>query len=119
MFENLMTQIGNFFMAHKGFAMIVNFLIKHADFILGIIINLILISFFCKLADAFNRKLEKNLLEKHPDSPLVNLMPILTRVAKVVVIFLLLAGFLQSRKAEGKTWAKVFVRLGIVCILLL
>lgn len=96
MFENLMTQIGNFFMAHKGFAMIVNFLIKHADFILGIIINLILISFFCKLADAFNRKLEKNLLEKHPDSPLINLMPIITKIAKVVIIFVLLAGFLQS-----------------------
>lgn len=96
MFENLMTQIGDFFMAHKGIAMIVNFLIKHADFIFGIIINLILISIFCKIADAFNKKLEKNLLEKHPDSPLINLMPIITKIAKVVIIFVLLAGFLQS-----------------------
>ena len=83
-------------MAHKGIAMIVNFLIKHADFIFGIIINLILISIFCKIADAFNKKLEKNLLEKHPDSPLINLMPIITKIAKVVIIFVLLAGFLQS-----------------------
>ncbi len=96
MFENLMTQIGDFFMAHKGIAMIVNFLIKHADFIFGIIINLILISIFCKIADAFNKKLEKKLLEKHPDSPLINLMPIITKIAKVVIIFVLLAGFLQS-----------------------
>lgn len=96
MFENLMTQVGDFFMAHEGIAMIVNFLIKHADFILGIIINLILISIFCKIADAFNKKLEKNLLEKHPDSPLINLMPIITKIAKVVIIFVLLAGFLQS-----------------------
>ena len=96
MFENLMTQIGDFFMAHKGIAMIVNFLIKQADFIFGIIINLILISIFCKIADAFNKKLEKNLLEKHPDSPLINLMPIITKIAKVVIIFVLLAGFLQS-----------------------
>ena len=65
-------------------------------FILGIIINLILISIFCRLADAFNAKIEKNLLKKHPDSPLINLMPILTRIAKVVIIFVLLAGFLQS-----------------------
>lgn len=94
--EGILTQISDFFMAHEGIAMIVNFLIKHADFILGIIINLILISIFCKLADAFNAKVEKNLLKKHPDSPLINLMPILTRIAKVVIIFVLLAGFLQS-----------------------
>ena len=56
MFESMMNQIGDFFMAHKGIAMIVNFLVKHADFIFGIIINLILISVFCKIADAFNLK---------------------------------------------------------------
>lgn len=96
MFETFMTQIGDFFMAHKGIAMIVNFFVKHANFILGIIINLILIYAFCKIADAFNNKLEKKLIEKHPDSPLINLMPILTRIAKVIIIFILLAGFLQS-----------------------
>jgi len=96
MFENIVQQIADFFMAHKGIAMIVNFLAKHADFILGIIINLVLISIFCKLADAFNRRLEKNLQEKHPDSPLINLMPILTKIAKVVIIFVLIASFLQS-----------------------
>ena len=96
MFESMMTQIGDFFMAHKGIAMIVNFLIKHADFIFGIIINLILICMFCKIADAFNSKLEKRLLEKHPDSPLVNLMPILTKIAKFLIIFVIIASFLQS-----------------------
>lgn len=96
MLESMINQIGDFFMAHKGIAMTVNFLIKHADFIFGIIINLILIGAFCKIADAFNRKLEKNLLEKHPDSPLVNLMPILTKTAKVIIIFVILASFLQS-----------------------
>ena len=94
--EAMLSQITDFFMLHKGIALVVNFLVKHADFILGIIINLVLIGLFCKIADAFNAKLEKNLLEKHPDSPLVNLMPIITRIAKVIIIFLLLAGFLQS-----------------------
>ena len=94
--ESMITVINDFFMAHKSISMIVNFLIEHTDFILGIIINLFLIGIFCKIADAFNRRLEKNLLEKHPDSPLVNLMPIITKIAKVIVIFLLLAGFLQS-----------------------
>lgn len=96
MLETFMMQVGDFFMAHKGIAIIVNFLIKHANFIFGIIINLILIYVFCKIADVFNNKLEKNLTEKHPDSPLINLMPILTRIAKVIIIFILLAGFLQS-----------------------
>jgi len=96
MFETFVNEAGDFFMAHKGIATIVNFLIKHADFIFGIIINLILIYIFCKLADAFNNKLEKNLREKHPDSPLINLMPILTRIAKVIIIFVLIASFLQS-----------------------
>ena len=96
MFETWVMQAGDFFMNHKVIATVVKFLMKHADFIFGIIINLILIGVFCKLADAFNSKLEKKLLEKHPDSPLINLMPIITRIAKVVIIFLLLAGFLQS-----------------------
>lgn len=96
MFENFMSQLGDFFMAHKGIAMIVNFMVKHADFIFGIIINLILIYVFCKVTDTFNSKLEKKLQKKHPDSPLINLMPILTRIAKVVIIFVILASFLQS-----------------------
>lgn len=94
--EALMTQVGDFFMAHKGIAMVVNFLIKHADFIFGLIINIALIYIFCKIADTFNNKLEKRLLEKHPDSPLINLMPILTRIAKVIIIFVIIASFLQS-----------------------
>jgi len=75
---------------------IISFFSAHSKFIVGAIVNLILIYAFCKIADAFNNKLEKQLLTKHPDSPLVNLMPIITRIAKVVIIFLLLAGFLQS-----------------------
>ena len=94
--EGTVSQITEFLMAHKDIALIVNFFIKHSNFIFGIIINLILIGVFCKLADAFNRKVEKNLLNKHPDSPLVNLMPIITRIVKVVIIFVILASFLQS-----------------------
>ena len=64
MFENMIQQLADFFMAHKGIALIVNFLVKHADFIFGVIINIILIYVFCKIADKFNTKLEKNLLKK-------------------------------------------------------
>ena len=83
MVEGMVSEVAKFFMAHS-------------KLIVGAIVNLVAIYVFCKIADAFNSKLEKNLLEKHPDSPLVNLMPIITKIAKVVIVFLLVAGFLQS-----------------------
>lgn len=83
MVEGMVLEVAKFFMAHS-------------KLIVGAIVNLVAIYVFCKIADAFNSKLEKNLLEKHPDSPLVNLMPIITKIAKVVIVFLLVAGFLQS-----------------------
>jgi len=72
------------------------FFLKHVDFIIGVIVNIILIYAFCKLTDLLHRKIENNLKMKNTDSPLLNLLPILTRITKVVVVFLLLAGFLQS-----------------------
>lgn len=83
MIEQILAEVGKFFMTHS-------------KFIIGILVNVVIICVFCKLADAFNSKLESRLRKKSPDSPLVNLMPVLTRIAKAVVIFMLLAGFLQS-----------------------
>lgn len=83
MIEQILAEIGKFFMTHS-------------KFIIGVLVNIVIIYVFCKLADAFNSKLESRLRKKSPDSPLVNLMPVLTRIAKAVVIFMLLAGFLQS-----------------------
>lgn len=83
MIEQILAGIGKFFMTHS-------------KFIIGVLVNVVIICVFCKLADAFNSKLESRLRKKSPDSPLVNLMPVLTRIAKAVVIFMLLAGFLQS-----------------------
>ena len=64
MVEEIISQVGDFLMAHKGIALIVGFLAKHANFIIGAIINLIIIGVLCKLVGAFNNKLEKRLLEK-------------------------------------------------------
>ena len=72
------------------------FLAEHSKFIIGVIINVIVIYAFNRVTDTFTCKFEKRLREKNPDSPLLNLMPILTRIFKAVVIFMLLAGFLQS-----------------------
>ena len=75
---------------------VVMFFGKHSPFIMGVIINIVIISLFCKLVDTFEIKLERKLKDKNSDSPLLNLMPVLTKIVKVIVIFLLLAGFLQS-----------------------
>lgn len=74
----------------------IKFIEHHADFIIGVIINIILIYVFNRLADSFALKFEKRLRNKNPESPLLNLMPILIRIFKAVVVFMLLAGFLQS-----------------------
>ena len=84
------------FSLNTAFDFVMKFLATHSKLIIGIIVNIILIYVFCKIADVFNNKLERMLEKKHSDSPLINLMPIFTRVVKVVIIFLLLAGFLQS-----------------------
>ncbi len=72
------------------------FFMTHSKFILGVVINIIVITVFLRLTDAFTSKFEQRLRTKNPDSPLLNLMPVLTRIFKAVVIFMLLAGFLQS-----------------------
>lgn len=72
------------------------FFSTHSKFIIGVIINIIIIAIFLRITDTFTSKFEIRLRAKNPDSPLLNLMPILTRIFKSVIIFLLLAGFLQS-----------------------
>lgn len=72
------------------------FLMTHSKFIIGVVINVIIIYVFNRVTDTFTTKFEKRLRDKNPDSPLLNLMPVLTRIFKAVVIFMLLAGFLQS-----------------------
>lgn len=72
------------------------FFATHSRFIIGVIVNLIIISVFLRLTDTFTAKFEYKLRKKNPESPLLNLMPILTRIFKAAVVFMLLAGFLQS-----------------------
>ena len=72
------------------------FLMTHSKFIIGVIINAIIIYAFNRITDTFTAKFERRLRDRNPDSPLLNLMPVLTRIFKAVVIFMLLAGFLQS-----------------------
>ncbi len=75
---------------------VIKFAETHAKFIIGVIVNVILIWGFCKLTDVFGRNIVNRLRMRNSDSPLLNLMPVLNRIIKAVIIFILLAGFLQS-----------------------
>ncbi len=75
---------------------VLKFLGSHVKLIIGVVVNLVLIWGLCKLIDLFGRKLVYRLRTKNSDSPLLNLMPILNRIAKAIIVFILLAGFLQS-----------------------
>ena len=87
-------------MIDDAFNMIVRpifgFLEKHSPFIIGVIINVVIIITINKIIDTLELKITSKLREKHSDSSLVNLLPILIKVLKAIIIFMLLAGFLQS-----------------------
>lgn len=72
------------------------FFIKHSGLIFGIIVNLTIIYLSCKILDIFTTKIENRLKQKNSDSPLLNLMPVLSKIIKSIIVFMLLAGFLQS-----------------------
>ena len=72
------------------------FVATHMKFIIGVLVNLLLIWGFCKLIDILGHKLVMRLRSRNSDSPLLNLMPVLNRIAKAIIVFILLAGFLQS-----------------------
>ena len=61
---------------------VISFLEKHSPFIMGVIINIVVIMAVNQLIDALEAKLTSRLREKHSDSSLVNLLPILIKVLK-------------------------------------
>ena len=75
---------------------ILKFLGIHSPFIIGVVVNVILIIIINKLINALEAKILIKLKEKNSDSPLFNMTPILTKVLKSLIVFMLLAGFLQS-----------------------
>ena len=78
------------------FEPILKFLGVHAKFIIGVVVNIILIWGISSIIDIFSKNIDKKLRQKNSDSPLLNLLPVLSKILKAVIVFLLLAGFLQS-----------------------
>lgn len=78
------------------FKFLIKFAETHMKFMIGICINILLIWIGCKIIDIFHSKIERKLRNKNSDSALYNLLPVLSRILKATIIFILLAGFLQS-----------------------
>ena len=92
---------------------IFSFLGVHAKFLIGVLVNIVLIWAVCKLTDAFTHRIELRLKSKNTDSPLLNLMPVLNKIIKAVIVFMLLAGFLQSL---GYNVTSVVSGFGMTCL---
>lgn len=78
------------------FKFLIKFAETHMKFMIGVCINILLIWIGCKIIDIFHSKIERKLRNKNSDSALYNLLPVLSRILKATIIFILLAGFLQS-----------------------
>lgn len=64
--------------------------------ILGIIINLVIIAVLFKLTDVFTNKLKNKFSQNENALPISQIIPILEKVIKAIVIFVITASFLQS-----------------------
>ena len=68
----------------------------HFDFIVGIIINICLIIILFKIVEIFSSKLKEHVLAKDSKNQLIQFLPILDRILKFLIVFFIVASFLQS-----------------------
>ena len=76
----------------------INQLLKstHFDFIVGIVINICLIIILFKIVEIFSSKLKEHVLAKDSKNQLIQFLPILDRILKFLIVFFIVASFLQS-----------------------
>ena len=77
------------------------FVEQNARFIMGGIVNIILICVIFKIINFFNRKIanqleKRSLYKKEKENPLLILTPVLLRLLKVIVVVVLVATWLQN-----------------------
>ena len=93
------------------FEKIMHFGMTHKTLIVGFIVNVILILFINKSLDILSNKTREKLQKYKSDSPLLRLLPIAIKVIKVLIIFVLVASFLQT---NGYSVTSLIAGLGIV-----
>ena len=68
----------------------------HFDLIFGAIINLLLIAVLFKAVDMMGEKLKNHIITKDGNSQLTQFVPILDKILKFLIVFFIVASFLQS-----------------------
>ncbi len=68
----------------------------HMDFFVGIVINVFIIVLLFKIVDMFSSKLKQHILAKDSKTQLIQFLPILEKIFKFLIVFFIVASFLQS-----------------------
>ena len=77
---------------------------------LGIIVNIIIIAILFKLTDIFTGKLKNKFSQNENAIPISQIIPILEKVIKSIIVFVLVASFLQS---QGYSLTSLIAGFGI------
>lgn len=80
------------------------------SFVLGIIINLIIIAILFRLTDVFMNKLNSRFKSHENSAPVHNILVIMNKVIKFLIVFILAASFLQS---QGYSLTSLIAGFGI------
>lgn len=67
------------------------------DLILGIIVNLIIIQVLFKMTEILMRKVQNKFSSNDKTSPINHIVPVIERIIKFLIVFIIAASFLQSR----------------------
>lgn len=78
--------------------------------ILGIIVNFIIIAVLFKLTDIFTGKLKNKFSKNENAGPISQIIPILEKVIKTIIVFVIVASFLQS---QGYSLTSLIAGFGI------
>lgn len=76
--------------------MVFNFLSKHSNAIIELVIVFVAVFAAFKLVDIFNRNLKDKILVKHSDTTILGFMPIIDKVVKITIVFLAIATVMQN-----------------------
>lgn len=78
--------------------------------VLGIVVNIIIIAVLFKLTDIFTSKLKNKFSRNENAGPITQIIPVLEKVIKTIIVFVLVASFLQS---QGYSLTSLIAGFGI------
>lgn len=87
------------------------FFLTHKALIFSIIVNVIIIYIAIKALDLLYTKVQDKLKNHKNEAPILRLVPVLIKVFKILIIFLIIASFLQS---NGYSVTSLIAGFGIV-----